>query len=104
MTLPSLFDSIARANSWTFSTEFKFHPTRKWRFDRADVGNRIAIEFDGGVWIKGRHTRGSGFVRDCEKFNEAAALGWRILRYTSARDLAEFPRQYKECINSTEKV
>jgi hypothetical protein len=62
--------------------EYKFHPTRKWRFDLAYPKLLIAIEIDGGSWINGRHNRGSGFVKDCEKFNEAGILGWRILRFT----------------------
>jgi hypothetical protein len=29
-----------------------------------------------------RNTRGAGFVRDMEKYNRAAVLGWRLLRVT----------------------
>ena len=43
---------------------------------------KIAIESEGGTWIGGRHTRGVGFANDAEKYNEAAALGWIVLRYT----------------------
>lgn len=66
--------------------EHRFNPPRRWRFDFAledKFGvDKIGIEIDGGVWIQGRHTRGSGQVKDNEKFNEAARLGWRILRFT----------------------
>lgn len=41
----------------------------------------LGIEIDGAVWSSGRHTRGSGFVKDQEKFREAAILGWRVLRF-----------------------
>lgn len=64
--------------------EHRFHPVRKWRFDFAYPANRIAIECEGGVWIMGRHTRGSGFEEDCAKYNQAAILGWRILRFTKS--------------------
>lgn len=75
--------------------EHKFHPERKWRFDYAwpddDYKHRpfpeaaytirpLALEVEGGVWTGGRHTSGAGFVKDMEKYNAAAALGWRIIR------------------------
>jgi very-short-patch-repair endonuclease len=60
--------------------EHKFHPTRKWRFDYSLPAHKIAIEIDGGVYGGGRHNRGSGFINDCEKFNEATALGWYCYR------------------------
>lgn len=61
-------------------TEHRFHPTRKWRFDYAWEDHRVALEVEGGVWVGGRHTSGAGFVKDMEKYNEAAAMGWRIIR------------------------
>ena len=61
-------------------TEHRFHPTRKWRFDYAWEDHRVALEVEGGVWVGGRHTSGAGFVKDMEKYNEAACLGWRIIR------------------------
>lgn len=65
--------------------EYKFHPTRKWRFDFAHVATKTAIEIEGGTWSGGRHTRGSGYSKDCEKYNEAAKLGWCVLRYTAEK-------------------
>ena len=62
--------------------EFRFHPTRKWRFDFAWPENRISLEIDGATWTGGRHTRGSGYEADAEKLNEAAVLGWRVFRAT----------------------
>ena len=46
---------------------------------------RVAVEVEGGVWSKtpGRHTRGAGFEADCEKYNAAAAAGWRVARVTT---------------------
>ena len=62
--------------------EYRFDDTRKWRFDFAFTDARVALEVEGGVWTGGRHTRGSGFVKDIEKYNRAAELGWRIVRTT----------------------
>jgi len=60
--------------------EYKFHPERKWRFDYAILGNKIAIEIEGGIFTKGRHTRPTGFIKDMEKYNTATAMGWKVIR------------------------
>lgn len=65
-------------------TEFRFHPQRKWRFDFAWPQLRIAVEIEGGVLSQGRHVRPRGFTNDCEKYNQASQLGWRVLRFTGA--------------------
>lgn len=62
--------------------EYRFHPTRKWRFDYAWPIAKVALECDGGIWNAGRHTRGAGWMKDTEKLNTAASLGWRLLRTT----------------------
>lgn len=50
----------------------------------AHKGQQIALEVDGGLWCAGggRHNRPVGYQRDMEKLNEAALLGWRVLRVT----------------------
>ncbi|KKN47701.1 hypothetical protein LCGC14_0660240 [marine sediment metagenome] len=64
--------------------EFRFHDTRKWRFDFSYLELKIAIEVHGGIWMKkSRHTSGVGFAKDCEKYSEAAILGWRIIHITT---------------------
>lgn len=60
--------------------ELKFHPNRKWRFDFAWPTHGVALEVEGGVWSGGRHSRGSGFIKDMEKYNTAAQMGWKVLR------------------------
>ena len=62
--------------------EYRFHATRRWRFDLAWPELRIAVEVDGGAWVNGRHYRASGWLRDQEKLNEAAILGWRVIHVT----------------------
>jgi very-short-patch-repair endonuclease len=68
-----------------FIAEYKFHPTRRWRFDFADEKLKIAIEVEGGAFTNGRHTRGKGFVNDMEKYNNAVLLGWKLLRFTPSQ-------------------
>lgn len=69
--------------------EFRFHPTRRWRFDYAFPARRVAIEVEGGVWSYGRHNRPKGFINDMEKYNAATALGWRVFRCTPQQLLQE---------------
>jgi hypothetical protein len=60
--------------------EYKFHDTRRWRFDFAWPDSKLAVEVEGGTWGKSRHTTGKGFEADCLKYDEAMRLGWNIYR------------------------
>jgi hypothetical protein len=63
--------------------EYRFHPTRRWRFDYAWPEVYVALEKQGGTWRRGGGAhRGVGFERDIEKFNEAQCLGWIVLQQT----------------------
>lgn len=75
------FDKLVKSCTGLIVTpEYKFHPSRRWRFDYVILSHKIAIEVEGGVWTNGRHTRGSGFVKDMEKYNEATRLGYKLIR------------------------
>lgn len=63
--------------------ELKFHPKRRFRFDWAIPDLKIAIEYEGLMSKKSRHTTITGFTNDTIKYNEAVKLGWRVLRYTA---------------------
>ena len=65
-------------------TELRFAPPRRWRFDFCWPLAKVALEVDGGGWVNGRHSRGTGIEKDAEKVNAAAALGYRVLRATPA--------------------
>lgn len=56
---------------------------KDWRFDFAWPASMLAVEVEGGIWTEGRHSRGQGFIDDCQKYNEATLLGWRVLRVTA---------------------
>lgn len=64
--------------------EFAFDPVRKWRFDFAYPAIKVALEVEGGVHSGGRHTTGTGFTQDVEKYNAAALAGWLVIRATAA--------------------
>lgn len=78
--------------------EFRFHKTRKWRFDFAWPDLKIAVEIDGGQFKKfgGRHARDS----DREKLNEAVLLGWSVLRFSGEM----IKKSSTECIDLLENL
>ena len=78
--------------------EYRFNPLRKWRFDFAWPELMLAVEVEGGIWSGGRHTRGDGFIKDCEKYNCAAEYGWTVLRY------ANKPINSGEAANQIERI
>jgi very-short-patch-repair endonuclease len=86
----------------TLEAEYRFHPTRKWRFDYAHPQTLIAIELEGGIWMRGggRHNRASGFEKDLEKSNAACAHGWRVFRLTGRQITEPTLRAIMDCIAS----
>ena len=75
--------AVLKSKKIKFEKEYKFHPTRRWRFDYAILDKKIAIEYEGIVSNKSRHTNIKGYSKDCEKYNQAQLLGWKVLRYTA---------------------
>lgn len=76
-------------------SQFVFHPSRKWRFDFAWPELFVAVEIDGGIFIGGAksgHRSVGGMMSDMEKLNQAAILGWCVLRFHS-KDLDSKPWQ-----------
>jgi hypothetical protein len=71
--------------------ECRFYQPRKWRVDVVAIRylepakhceRKLAVEIEGATWTSGRHTRGSGWERDCEKYNQLAVEGFGLLRFT----------------------
>jgi len=63
--------------------EHRFSTTgRRWRFDLSWPDYLVAAECEGATWVQGRHTSGAGFAADTIKYDEAAILGWCVLRFT----------------------
>jgi very-short-patch-repair endonuclease len=60
--------------------EYQFHPQRRWRFDFAWPSQKVALEVEG--W--GRHQTFEGYKADCEKYNAALQMGWKVLRFMAA--------------------
>ena len=73
---------LAGAPPW--KREYRFCPSRQWRFDFAWPGELVAVEIEGIVWgkSKGRHQTGVGFSEDAVKYNVATLAGWMLVRIT----------------------
>jgi len=81
---PAEICEVLDKNKIEYQREYKFLHDRRFRFDIAIPSLKIAIEFEGGVFSGGRHTRGKGYISDCKKYNLATMHGWKLLRYTTA--------------------
>jgi very-short-patch-repair endonuclease len=66
--------------------EFRFCPWRRYRADFAWPAQKLLVECEGGVFSKGKgwHLSVGGYLDDLEKYNLAALLGYRVLRFTAA--------------------
>jgi len=71
--------------------EYVFHPTRKWRLDICWPDEKLALEIEGGTYMERGGHRGSigGYIKDIEKYNALAILGYSLLRFT--------PQQMESC-------
>lgn len=77
-----------------YETEYRFHDERRFRFDFAVPALKLAIEYEGLMSKKSRHTTVAGYTMDAEKYNLAQSMGWRVLRYT-AKNYRDFERDLK---------
>ena len=55
---------------------------RQWRLDFAWPEQRVGAEVQGGTWARGRHVQPVGYENDCQKWNAAQSLGWRLFLFT----------------------
>jgi hypothetical protein len=60
--------------------EYPHIPGRRFRLDYAWPCCRIGLEVQGGIWTRGRHSRGPGQKTDMEKNNLGILNGWRVFQ------------------------
>jgi very-short-patch-repair endonuclease len=71
----------AEKNNQNLDDEHKFHPLRKYKFDFAFPDIKIAVEYEGGLFMqRGGHNSPAGIQRDVEKYNLAQSIGWKVIR------------------------
>lgn len=85
-----------------FWPEFRFCKERRWRADYA-VGTQnkinaahVLIEIEGGIFTAGRHTRGTGYQKDIEKYNVAIANGFKVFRFSTQDVLSGRAKEFLE--------
>ena len=57
--------------------------SKRYRLDFAHLSSKTGVEIQGGVYSRGRHVTGSGYERDCRKYNLAYTSHWTIFLLTS---------------------
>lgn len=82
-----LFEKHLRELGVKFRPEYRFHPTRLWRFDyllgECEGQPIVVVEIEGGIYTQGRHSRGAGMQKDMDKYNAATMMGYRVLRFST---------------------
>jgi len=91
-----------RAVGITAEREYRFHDGRKWLLDFAIPEYKIGIEVQGGNWVHGAHSRGSGLARDYDKINAAQLSGWCVLQFdtnmvSDGRALSTIQQALEKC-------
>jgi hypothetical protein len=74
---------LARRHALLGIREHRFHSERRWRFDCAIPELKLAVEYQGGLYMarRGGHQTAKGMRNDWEKFNEAQIAGWTVLLF-----------------------
>ena len=89
IVLSELEDTFAlqlRAYKIPFVREVQFARPRRFRFDFVIPENRVgalAVEIQGGTYIKGGHSRGKAQAKDAEKNYLALLAGYKVLYLTT---------------------
>jgi len=70
------------------TSQYRFCDTRKWSCDFAWPDQKIIVEIEGGIWRRnafgnwaGAHTHPTAVLRDIEKYNHMALMGFRLFRF-----------------------
>jgi hypothetical protein len=83
-----LIVSFCRANKLELKKEFQFCKGRRWKADYYIPELNVLIEYEGlGVgrnkFRAGGHQTVKGYTANCDKYNRASMLGYKLIRYTA---------------------
>jgi len=95
-------EDCLKKNKQPFANEYKFCETRKFKSDiMFGVRTQVWLAEYEGLPLKGkrsRHVSITGYSKDCEKYNLAVLMGYKVLRYT-ALNYKEFENDLSTIIN-----
>ena len=91
---PKKAEQVRLIQSWNDFAEMRVRTKQRkrkvlFRADFAYVDNltlprtKVMIEVQGGIFSRGRHSRGSGQEQDMKKFNLAQTDGWQVFLLSS---------------------
>lgn len=83
-------EDYCESQNISLEAEYKFSE-RNFRFDWCIPDKMIAVEYNGIMSQKSRHTTVTGYSRDMTKINLAQSLGWTVYQYT--------PLNYEDIVN-----
>lgn len=96
-----------------YGREVKLYKTRRYRWDflvkapgikqerrRLSHLRDLLVEVQGGVFMAGGHSTGTGITRDCEKLALALVAGYRQLNVTTAHVMSGDALKWIEAIVS----
>jgi hypothetical protein len=79
----TFIETILQQTGQSWQQEYVFSSTRLFRFDYALPEKKLAIEYEGLISQKSRHMTIKGYTGDCDKYNLAVSLGWKVFRFTA---------------------
>jgi len=102
MTDKEKFYLILKSIGKPYDVEAKLIPGRRFKCDAYFPEIKTAIEYEGLVSFKSRHTTLTGYTGDCKKYNLIQMEGYKVLRYTVMNygevidDIDRIYKQYQE--------
>jgi very-short-patch-repair endonuclease len=86
-------------------SEYRFSPPRRYRWDFCHLESRVAIEIQGGVWMRrSGHSGGTGLVKDYQKLCLAASQGWKVFLLADSMITDEYLKLIAEAIEHFPKL
>ena len=85
LALKTRFCQTLKDHNIEFVCEYYFNKQKlygkeDWHSDYYFPAANLVLENEGGVWINGGHNRGSGFIKNIDKYNALTMAGIKLLR------------------------